>query len=156
MGKFIPNQNTWVGFIPTLTGTTTAPKVADITAAVDVTALVTGLNASTTGQTVPTPTFDSLFEKSIPGTAQGSVSIDGYRDDVSASDLLWSTLPRGTSGFLLVSRFGGKPVVGSKIEVWPIRVTSRSHQNMASNTAVMFTVTCATPDVAQEDVAVVA
>lgn len=62
-------------------------------------------------------------------------------------DIAWNILPRGTGGFFLVSRFGGggtnnRPnVAGNKLEVWPVRITSRSMANLTNNTAQTFTVT---------------
>lgn len=155
MGRFIPNANSWIGFATALTGTVTSPKVADITGAVDLTSFVMSLNASAAGNAVPTPSFDTLFETSIPGTAQATFTGDFYRDGVT--DTAWTTLPRATSGFFIISRFGGIPnVVGDKCEVWPVRVLSRANSNMANNTVVTFTVTCAVPAVPGEDAVVVA
>jgi hypothetical protein len=121
-----------------------APKVADVVNAVDLTPLTISLNASAQGNTVPTPALDSLFETTIPGTSQASFSGDFYRDDVF--DNAWLVLPRGTKGTFIIARYGGKPAAaGKKCEVWPVQVTSRSMSNMASNTAETFTVTCSVP-----------
>lgn len=153
MARFIPNEETWVGFATTLTGTVDAPKVADVTGAVDLTHYITSLNASASGQDVPTPAFDTLFETSIAGTSKGSFSADFYRDN--SNDLAWTTLPRATDGFFIIARYGGKPsTVADKCEVWPVRVLSRSVSNMANNAVVTFTVTCAVPDVPGEDAVV--
>lgn len=156
MARFIPNEETWVGFLPgtTLAGTIDAPALADVNTAVDLTHYCTGINASSTGQDVPTPAFDELFQTSIAGTASGSFSADFYRDD--DDDLAWDTLPRRTDGFFLIARYGGKPKAASKIEVWPVRVLSRSVANMTSNTVVSFTVTAAVPVVPGEDSVVAA
>lgn len=150
--KFIPNGNAFIGFAATLTGTQDTPKIADFTSAVDLTPLVQGINASSTGATVPTPTFDSLWNGSIPGTVDGTFSLDSYRDDVTANDLTWNSLPRGTVGFILICRHGGKPSAAAKpCEVWPIAVSSRSVPQMSSNTAVGCTVTASVPTAPSED-----
>jgi len=157
MGRIIPNENSYIGFNPTLTGTVSGPKVADFTSAIDLTHQTVSLNASSTGNTVPTPSLDTLFETSITGTSAASFSGDFYRDDVTADDLAWTTLPRGTQGYFLIARFGGKPAAaGRKCEVWPVRVTSRSMANMANNTVETFTVTCAVPVEPDEDAVVAA
>ena len=154
MAKFIPNENTWIGFQTALVGELDAPKVADVTGAVDITALVTGLTASATGQAVPTPAFDSLFETSVPGTSTSTFSIDCYRDD--EDDVAWDLLPRATKGFFIISRYGLIPdTAGDKCEVWPVVVLSRSMANMASNTVSTFTVTCSVPREPAEDAVVV-
>lgn len=153
MSKFIPNEESFVGFATTLTGTVSAPKVADVTGAVDLTALCTSLNASATGNAVPTPSFDNLFETSVPGTSQATFTADFYRDNGSGSaDLAWITLPRATGGYFIIARFGQIPsTIGDKCEVWPVIVLSRAMANMTSNTVVSFTVTCSVPAIPGED-----
>lgn len=143
--RVIPNENTWVGFATTVAATNLVPTTTEVNGAVVLTHLLMGLNASSQGNTVPTPSFDTLFETSIIGTSQATFSADFYRDDTS--DLAWTTLPRGTVGYFIISRFGGagtnqKPVVGDVVEVWPVDVVSRTAANMANNTVQSFTITC--------------
>jgi hypothetical protein len=152
MGKFIPNENTWVG-LSLVCLDIHGPKVSEIDGAVDVTPLITGINASASGNSVPTPSFDTLFETSIPGTSTATFSMDFYRDD--ESDLAWETCPRGAKLFAFITRFGGKPILADDVEVWPIRVTSRAMANMTNNTAVTFTVNASVP-VEPDEAAVVA
>lgn len=151
MAKIIPNQNTYVGFIPTLTGTVSGgPKVADVTTATDLTSFLTSINASASGNAVPTPAFDSLFETSIIGTSQATFTADFYRDDLT--DTAWTTLPRGTTGFFIITRYGGKPsTAGKKCELWPVQVLSRTMANMSNNTVETFTITCSVPQTPNED-----
>lgn len=151
MARLIPNENTWVGFATTV-ASIAAPTAAEITAAVDLTHYVISINASAQGNSVPTPSFDTLFETSIPGTSQASFSADFYRDDASGAtgDLAWVTLPRATNGFFILSRFGGsgtanQPAAADKVEVWPVAVVSRTMANMSNNTVMTFTVTCSVP-----------
>lgn len=146
MTRIIPNEQTWLGFATTVAGPNLVPTAANITAAVDLTPLLMSLNASSRGNTVPTPSFDTLFETSIIGTSQATFDADFYRDDVD--DSAWEALPRGTEGFFIVSRFGGtgadqKPQAGDIVEVWPVQVVSRTMANMANNTVMSFTVSCA-------------
>lgn len=156
MGRIIPNENTWVGFATTLTGTIDAPKVADITGAVELTHYLVSINASSQGNAVPTPSFDTLFETSILGTSQATFTADFYRDDGATLDKAWDTLPRATKGFFIIARFGGIPsTVADKCEVWPVTVLSRAMSNMSNNTVETFTVTCAVP-VEPNEAAVVA
>lgn len=155
--KFIPNKQSWIGVAATLTGTVSAPKVADVTGAVDLTKYVTGMTASSTGNAVPTPTFDTDFETSISGTVSAQFSMDGYRDDGTGGgvDLMWSTLPRGTNAWVILARYGGKPsTAAKKCEVWPIEVTSRSVPQMTSGAAVMVNVIGAVPSEPGEDAVV--
>lgn len=124
---------------------TLAPTTAEINAAVELTPYLMSLTASTTGNVVPTPNLDTLFETSIIGTSQASFTADFYRDDTA--DTAWQTLPRSTKGYFLISRFGGhgfnqKPIVNDYIEVWPVTVVSRTATNMANNTVQTMSVVC--------------
>src|SRR3954469_7921942 len=144
MARIIPNENTWIGFTPTSI-TDQAPTVAQIAAAIDLTGYCISLNASSRGNTVPTPSFDSLFETSTAGTSAATFDADFYRDD--ESDTAWETLPRGTRGTFLIARFGGTgaanlPIAGDEIEVWTVMITSRTMANMSSNTVLTFTASC--------------
>lgn len=147
MTRIIPNENTWIGFALTVADLD-SPKVSEITGAVNLTPYCLSINASTTGNTVPTPTLDTLFETSIAGTVQGSFTADFYRDD--DDDLAWETLPRKTKGYVIISRFGGggtdaAPILADKVEVWPILVVSRTMSAGGSNTVMTFTVTASIP-----------
>src|SRR4051794_7495085 len=111
MANMIPNQNSFVGFIASATskpfGTTAtgAPTLAEINGAVELTDFIVSINASATGNTVPTPRLKSLFETSVPGTSSATFTADMYRDDVA--DTAWTTLPRGKRGTFIIQRFGG-------------------------------------------------
>ena len=146
MTRIIPNENTFLAFLTTLASTTLVPTVAEITAGVDLTKFMMGINASSTGNVVPTPSFDSLFETSIIGTSQATFSGDFYRDDLV--DTAWNTLVRKSKGFFVLSRFGGtgvkaKPIITNRVEVWPVTIVSRTAANMANNGVQTFSVTAA-------------
>jgi len=162
MARLIPNERTWVGFALSVADLE-APTEAEIQAAVDLTCLVVSLNASATGNTVPTPAFCSLFETSVPGTSTATFTADFYRDDDPPpdGDAAWNVLPRGQRGFFIISRFGGTgpnamPLADDTVEVWPVYIVSRAMTNMASNTAMTFTCTASVPEVPAEDAVVAA
>lgn len=147
MARLIPNENTWVGFIPgNVVVAAGGPTAAQVAAAEDLTGFLISLNASSRGNTVPTPSFDTLFETSTAGTSAATFDADFYRDDVD--DAAWELLPRGTRGTFVISRFGGTgtdnlPVATDEVETWPVMVTSRTMANMSNNTVLTFTVSCA-------------
>lgn len=150
MGRLIPNEQTWVGFIPTIASATLAPTAAEIAAGKDLTSYLISFNASTQGNTVPTPSLDTLFETSIAGTVQASLTADFYRDDTvgAGGDIAWKTLPRKTKGFFVLSRFGTDgeaPIATKVVEVWPCLVVSRTMANMSNNTVMTFTMTASIP-----------
>ena len=159
MGRVIPNEQTWVGFATTIASSTLAPTAAEVTAADDLTPFLMSLNASAQGNQVPTPSFDSLFETSIVGTSQATFAADFYRDDTA--DTAWETLPRGTKGYFIISRFGGsgtdqKPIAGDIVEVWPVEIVSRTAANMQNNSVQTFSINAAVNTPPAESIAVLA
>jgi hypothetical protein len=158
MARIIPNEQSYLGFLPAVANLDSV-TAAELTAGKNLTSYLISINASTTGNTVPTPNISTLFETSIAGTVTATLTADFYRDsDVGVNaDLAWTTLPRKTSGFFVIQRFGGTgstPIAAAKIEVWPILVVSRTMSNMANNTVETFTVTCSIPNVPSESAVV--
>jgi len=174
MARIIPNNNTWIGFIPvssfgsaianyptTWNSSLAQPNITttELDSAYDITPFVISLTAQSTGNTVPTPTLDSLFEGNIAGTVNASFTMDLYRDDatytdsntsVSATDFAWTKLPRAQKGYIVVSRYGGtgtnqEPAAGQTVEIWPVVVTARTAGAVTSNTVQTFTITAAVP-----------
>lgn len=145
MSKLIPNARTWVAYVPTLASPLLIPTLGEIGTAIKLTPLLITLNASVQGNVIPTPDLAGIYETSGSGTTQATFTADFYRDDVVGTDLAWTTLPRATTGYILVSRTVAQPVVGTVVEVWPIIVTSRTPAALANNTAQTFTLTCSVP-----------
>lgn len=161
MARIIPNENTWVGFLDGTTPLTNidAPTAANVTAAINLTGFCISLNASARGNTVPTPSFDSLFETSTAGTSAATFDADFYRDD--ELDTAWETLYRGRRGYFIIARFGGSgtdnlPTTGDDVEIWPVMITSRTMANMSSNTVLTFTASCAVMEEPAEDATIAA
>lgn len=152
--RIIPNESSWIGFTTTRPAVLAAPTELEIAAATKLTGFVVSITAAAQGNTVPTPNIENLFETSVPGTSTASFTADFYRDDVA--DTAWNTLERGTTGYFIISRFGGtgvnhEPQSLDKCEVWPVRIVSRSASAMASNTAQTFTCTASVPEPPAED-----
>jgi len=191
MARIIPNNNTWIGFIPVtsfgsaISGYNTAwnasqtqPNItaAEIATAYDMTPFVISVTAQSTGNTVPTPSLDTLFEGNVPGTVNASFTADFYRDDASYTDLngtganavdfAWTKLPRGQKGYFVISRFNDpgsitqgtnqSPASGNVVEIWPVVVTARTAGPVTSNTVQTFTVTGAVPQEPAEGANVIA
>jgi len=157
--QVIPNEESWIGVSTTLPADSSAPTIAELTGATDVTDLVVSLTANSTGNTVPTPRLKRLFETNIPGTSAATFTGDFYRDD--EDDAAWDLMPRGATLVFYISRFGGtgpehRPAVGEPVEVWIIRVVSRSASPLTSNTAQTFTLTGSVPEEPAEDAVVAA
>lgn len=156
MARLIPNERTKAHFVLTIADIT-APTVSEIDGGTDLTSFLVTLEASTSGQTVATPAFDSLFETNIPGTSSATFTGEFYRDD--ESDTAWDTLPRATVGNFVIARFGwsgtdNTPAVGDDCEVWPVRVITRSGAALTNNEVQRFNLECAVPIEPAEDAAV--
>lgn len=169
MSTVIPNEESWIAFLAgtgankfglvVTNGTVAAPTAAQIGAATDLTDFIVSLNASSSGNSVPTPRLKRKFETSVSGTVTATFSVDMYRDD--ENDLGWTTVPRGRTGCFFVKRFGGtgtanRPVAGQTVEVWPVEVTSRASGALSSGTAQTFTCSCSVPVEPNEDAVVLA
>ena len=160
MANMIPNQNSFVGYAAAAAGkpfgftATNAPTLLEINGLVDLTDFIVSINASATGNTVPTPRLKSLFETNVPGTSSATFTADMYRDD--AADTAWDTLPRGQRGTFLIKRFGGtgtdgRPATGEDSELWPTQVVSRAASALQSGQAETFTLTASVPIEPVED-----
>jgi hypothetical protein len=159
MARLIPNENTRVHFLLAIADADLNPAVAEIDGGVDLTSFIVTLDASSTGNTVPTPSFASLFETSISGTVTATFTAEFYRDD--ENDTAWETLPRATNGFFVVSRFGytgtdGDPDAGDIVEVWPVRLTARSAMALTNNESQRFGIEAAIPVEPNENAVVAA
>jgi hypothetical protein len=161
MARIIPNEETFVQFVPVIANIA-APTKTELAGGVNLTPFIVSVNASTRGNVVQTPSFDTRFETSIPGTVTSTFEMDLYRDD--DADTAWDTLPRETQGYVVISRFGGtggpsstpaqplhSPTTGDHVEVWPVFVVSRSATNLTSNTAQTFQVQCSVFEEPSED-----
>jgi hypothetical protein len=141
MARVIPNEVTQVVFVPVVEDDDLVPTVTEIEAGTELTSELVTLDASTTGNTVPTPSFASLFETSISGTVSATFTAEFYRDD--EDDVAWDALPRATRGYFVIARFGfsgtdGAPAAGDEVEVWPILITARSALSLTNNEVQRF------------------
>jgi hypothetical protein len=157
MSTLIPNENCFIAFSDVMPAAADlVPTAAEVAAADELTEFIISLTANSTGNVVPTPKLSSLFEPSIPGTSTAAFTAEMYRDSVQADDIAWNMLPRNAGGVFYIARFGGTganllPIAADHVEVWPVRVTSRSASAMSSNTAQTFTLTCSVPEEPNED-----
>jgi hypothetical protein len=155
--RVIPNESSWIAFTEDAPADLSAPTTDELAAAKVLTSYIVTINPTSTGNAIPIPNLDSLFDSSTIGTSQGAFSGDFYRDD--EADDAWDTLKRGVRGYFFISRFGGSgtdhmPAAGEKIEVWPVAITQRAGSAMASNTVQTFTLTAAVPEPPAEDAVV--
>jgi len=139
-----------------------APTVAEITAAVRLTPYMTrnGLKRPQSGNTVDVADASSLFNKTGPGTYGGdALEYTGHRDSKGSDDDAWTTLPRGTIGFWIITDWGwaqaagtglgtsgGTPTIGDRCEVWPGTIISREPADTGENESNKFVARSAVTD----------
>src|SRR5690606_30993052 len=81
-------------------------------------------------------------------------------DDTPGGDVAWNTLPRGTTGYFVVSFYGGSGpdgtlAVGDIVNVYAIDVYTRKRSPYARNELAVFTVEAAVTEPPHEDVEIV-
>lgn len=139
----------WVPGLATITNLA-APTVAQITTTgVDVTEFMASLDTPLEGEAAPAADLSSAFDKTVAGTFGGTVTAEMYREDLVADDDAWPLFIRNATGYFVIRRFGGSDVViavGNKVEVWPLRVITRSPAAAERGAVQTFTVNFAALD----------
>ena len=155
MARLIADGEVRITFAPTVTDPA-APTVAQVeTAATDLTPFLSSLDTPLDGEAVPSSDLSDAFNKTVPGTFGGEMIGELYRDDTA--DVAWTLLPRNTLGYVVIRRFGGSDVAivaTDVVEVWPVRVITRSPSPLSRGAVQMFNVNMATLDSPSQDVVV--
>lgn len=149
-----------VTFVATLSDYT-APTATELNGGTDLTSFITdgGTETPFDGSIVDIADMSSAFNKTQAGTFGGqAVSVELYRDDTA--DTAWTTLARGTTGYLAIARkplaTAGTWAIGDDVDVWPITVVTRNPAPIVRNEAQRFTAECAVTDVPEEDFTIAA
>lgn len=154
MARIIANGEVRVYWATTIANTA-APTVAEITAGTDVTPFLSSLDTPLDGDAVDSSDLSSAFNKTVAGKFGGNVNGVMYRDDTT--DTAYDLFPRNTTGYLVVRRFGGSETAiaaADEVDVWNLRVITRSDNTLDDNSVMMFTVNFAALDEPDIDVAV--
>lgn len=166
MARLTANEDVYVGFAASIAAADLVPTAAEVSGATNLTGFIVSLDSSTRGNQVPTPSLDTNFETSISGTVSATFTAEFYRDDTA--DTAWTTLPRGTQGYFIVSRYGATgtdtgvnpntplPLAGDTVEVWPVEVLSRSATPLSSNDSQRFQIECSINEEPNENATVAA
>ncbi|MFD7338467.1 hypothetical protein ACFV98_21030 [Streptomyces violascens] len=115
------------------------PTRPELTAGTDLTNAIAAIDGwSLTNQAIETPDLGSTFESKIPGTDQADDSSLGFYED-QVSDDIEQLLAKDATGWVVFLRKGDVP--GSRsMDVFPVRVGSRSPNYSTDNEAAKFTV----------------
>lgn len=120
-----------------------APTVAEITAATDITCFLTkdGFAPNINTNNVDSAALCDVYDGQIPGSFGADVTLTMFRDDATPEDA-WDLVVYGQTGFLIVEPFGEPgvlPVAGDKVEVYEGAWHQKSPGNTAANTQQTFT-----------------
>lgn len=120
-----------------------APTAAELNAGTFLTGFLTdgGLSTPLDGSIVDAADMGSAFNKTASGTFGGqALTLELFRDD--AADTAWTTLQRGTVGFIVVARFGlatpGTYAIADVVDIWTIDVVTRNPVDVARNEMQRF------------------
>lgn len=137
----------------TTLSSTTAPTAVQINAGVDLTPWLRqdGLNRTVTANETDTADARDTFNRSDIGTYDATCEVTFLRDSVAGTDTAFTTLPRGTRGFLVVAPFGWAgaattATAADRCEVWTGVVTALGPETEGANKAQVIKVTFALPD----------
>ncbi len=146
MARLTPDTYTKVHIVNAISSES-APTIGEITAGTEVTPFLTpaGLDTPEEGTTADTSSIASARDTSVPATVGGEVSGEFYRDDGtgSTSDDAWDAMARLQATHIVISRFGGSGsnnaiIATDVVEVWPVKVSSRSNARITRGEALRF------------------
>ncbi|TXS39690.1 hypothetical protein [Streptomyces sp. t39] len=153
MGRFSRKGVTKILFADTVASTAYIPTRAEITGATALTKAIASVEGfSLENQEIETPDLESTFTSKIPGDDQAAdSSLTFYEDD--AEDTLEEALAKGTTGFIIILRKGDVPTSKS-MDVYPVRVASKSAAITVDNEAAKWMVKFSITDTPALDVEV--
>jgi hypothetical protein len=135
--------NVKVSFVPTI-ASTSAPTATELNAGTSLECLITadGFNLSVKEDTVAIPKLCDTTNSEAPGRATYSADITYVRKTVVAEDKAWTTLVRGTAGYLVV-RYGTAAstafTAADKVTIYPGKAGERRQEKPVANGAITFT-----------------
>ncbi len=157
MSRVIPDGNVRFSEVATIADTT-APTAAEIAAGTDITPFVQSMDTPQEGNRVNASDLSSAFRITAPGKFGGDMSMEVHRGDIAADDTAYDLFARDVVTHIVLRRFGGSAVAiiaADTVEVYPVRVVSRSPHALEEEALQMVSVDMATTGEPDIDVAVV-
>lgn len=142
MARFFRRGVSKVKFLPSVAGS--SPTRAEITAGVDLSPAVAGINGfQFSNSPITTPDLATNFDSQIVGPdAAGDSSLNFYDDDTATA--VRTALSKGTAGFLILFPYGDVPT--KRCEKWPVTSTGVNDEWSLDATAAQFQVGFAVTD----------
>lgn len=161
MARRIYDGEIRVEWVPGLDGISNpaAPTMAELGTGQNVTEFLQSLDTPLEGEAVSSMDLSSAYRKTVAGPYGGEISTVMYREDDPIDDIAFPLFVRNATGYFVVRRFGGSNVpidTGDLVEVWPVRVITRSPAAAESAAVQSFTANFAGLDDPQIDVPVLA
>ena len=153
MPRFSRKGVTKILFLETIADANYLPTRAELTAATKLTKQIAEVEGfALENQEIETPDLESTFTSKIPGDDQAAdSSLTFYEDDTS--NTLELALAKGTTGFIVILRKGDVPTSAS-MDIYPVRVASKSAQITVDNEAAKWTARFSITDTPVLDAAV--
>ncbi|MFD3516335.1 hypothetical protein [Streptomyces sp. NPDC058657] len=153
MPRFSRKGITKILFADTIAATTYIPTRTELTGATKLTKAIAAVDGfALENQEIETPDMESTFDSKIPGSdAAADSSITFYEDDTSST--LEEALAKGTTGYIIILRKGDVPASKS-MDVYPVRVASKSAAITVDNEAAKWTAKFSITDSPALDIAV--
>lgn len=140
MADMLNDGNIKVTYVPTIDDIS-APTTAELAAGVELECLITTLAPSIDEETVTVPKLCETITAQAPGRTSYAWGLTMVRKDEPAEDVGWTTLIRGTTGYLVL-RFGVPYETayadGDQVQVYPGKAGERMDQQPENNGATLF------------------
>lgn len=136
MARFFRRGVSKIRWAPAVVGT--SPTRAEITAGVDLSTAISGVNGfQFQNAPIATPDLSDNFDSQITGPdTAGDSSLDFYDDDTATT--IRTTLAKGTAGCLLFFPYGDVPT--KRCEVWRVTSLGVNDATTLDATAAQFNV----------------
>lgn len=142
MADMLNDGNIKVTYVPSIANKS-APTVAELGAGTDLECLITadGLQPTVNEEVVSIPKLCETIVAEGPGRATHQIVLTMVRKTESAEDVGWTTMLRGTEGFLVI-RYGvaydTAYASGDDVQVFPGKAGERRPQAPEANSATQF------------------
>lgn len=157
MARVIADGEVRISEVATIADTT-APTAAEIAGGTDITPFLQSVDTPLEGNRVAAGDLSTAFRITAAGKFGGDVTLDVHRGTIAADDTAYDLFPRGTQTHIVLRRFGGSTVAiiaADVVEVWPVRVVTRSPAPLDEEALQMASVDMAATAEPDIDVSVV-
>ena len=151
----VVHDDTVVWYFADTVASTSAPTVANITAATRLVG-ITNYTLNFSEAEVDTSDIDGLYDTAVVGTSKaGPITLTMKRDDTDESDA-WELFTFRDVGYLIRSPFAPTPAAAGKVEVYPAQVGQKQPAGYSRNAVQTFDVNFYVTDEPDTDAVVAA